>query len=168
MRKIFILAISLMGLTENLLSEIVDKHNQTCSRDQGQYINERFGFTLIYPKNLFLTKILSDNGDGITLYNGDHSLELRAYGSWYGNNIKQIYYEELGWAKESGKKVTYKVLKKNWLVLSGIDEKKQTIFYLKTYYRKGKSSSYRLEYPIDDKEKYDSLVMMINNNFKAR
>ena len=135
---------------------------------QTHYNNERFGFTLSYPAKLFLTKILSDNGDGITLYNGDRSLELRAYGSWYGDNIKQIYRDEQGWAKESGQKVTYKVLKKNWFVLSGIDRKKQTIFYKKTYFRDGKSTSFRLEYPISDKAKYNSLVSMINKNFRAR
>ena len=135
---------------------------------QTEYTNGRFGFTLVYPENLFVTKILSDNDDGITLYNSDRSLELRAYGSWYGENIQQIYHEEQSWAEESGKKVTYKVLKKSWFVLSGIDMNKQTIFYLKSYFREGKSLSFRLEYPIADKEKYDSLVSTINDNFSIR
>jgi len=132
-----------------------------------QYTNERFGFTLSYPANQFVIKNLSDNGDGITLYNADRSLELRAYGSWYGDNIREVYYEELGWAKDAGQKVTYKVLKKNWFVLSGIDRKKQTIFYKKTYFRAGKSTSFRLEYLIRDKEKYNSLVSAISKNFKT-
>ena len=135
---------------------------------QKQYTNERFGFTLVYPANLFLIKTLSDNSDGITLYSTDRSLELRAYGSWYGESIKEIYRDELRWAKESGQRVTYKVLKKHWFVLSGIDGKKQTIFYLKTYFKDGKSSSFRLEYPIGDKEKYNALVSAINKNFKAQ
>jgi len=66
---------------------------------QAEYTNGRFGFTLVYPENLFATRILSDNGDGITLYNSDRSLELRAYGSWYGENIKQIYHEEQSWVE---------------------------------------------------------------------
>ncbi|MDD2450850.1 hypothetical protein [Sulfurovum sp.] len=135
---------------------------------QAEYTNGRFGFTLVYPENLFATRILSDNGDGITLYNSDRSLELRAYGSWYGENIKQIYHEEQSWAEESGKKVTYKVLNKSWFVLSGIDKSKQTIFYLKSYFIEGKSLSFRLEYPIADKEKYDSLISTINDNFSIR
>lgn len=135
---------------------------------QTVYTNARFGFTLVYPENLFATKILSDNGDGITLYNSDRSLELRAYGSWYGENMKQIYHDEQRWAEESGKKVTYKVLNKSWFVLSGIDKSKQTIFYLKSYFIEGKSLSFRLEYPIADKEKYDSLVSTINDNFSIR
>lgn len=135
---------------------------------QTEYTNGRFGFSLVYPENLFVTKILSENGDGITLYNRDRSLELRAYGSWYGENIEQIYHEEQSWIEESGKKVTYKVLRKSWFVLSGIDKSKQTIFYLKSYFREGKSLSFRLEYPIADKEKYDSLISTINDNFSIK
>ena len=150
----------------NYVSEMkVNDHKRKIEHNK-QYINERFGFTLIYPGDIFVTKIISDNGDGITLYNRDKSLELKAYGSWYGDNIREIYHEELGWAKDAGQKVTYKVLKKNWFVLSGIDNKKQTIFYLKTYFRGGKSVSFRLEYPVRDKVKYNSLVSIVSKNFK--
>jgi len=148
------------------LSTQINSHNRKVNT-VAQYTNERFGFTLTYPASQFVIKTLSDNGDGITLYNADRSLELKAYGSWYGDNIGEIYREELGWAKDAGKKVTYKVLKKNWFVLSGMDRKKQTIFYEKTYFRTGKSTSYRLEYPIRDKAKYNSLVSTINKNFKS-
>ena len=130
------------------------------------YSNNSFGFILTYPSDRFPTKILSDNGDGITLYNADRSLELKAYGSWYGNNIKEIYHDELGWAKDDGEKVTYRILRRNWFVISGIDKRKQTIFYLKTYFKAGKSISFRFVYPIRDKIKYDSLISTINNNFK--
>lgn len=130
------------------------------------YSNNRFGFILTYPSDRFPTKILSDNGDGITLYNADRSLELKAYGSWYGDNIKEIYHDELGWAKDAGEKVTYRVLRRNWFVISGIDKRKQKIFYLKTYFKAGKSISFRIVYPIRDKRKYDSLISTINNNFK--
>ena len=151
----------------NYLFEMkVNDHKRKIEQSK-QYMNERFGFTLIYPTDIFVTRNLSDNGDGITLYNADKSLELKAYGSWYGDNIRGIYRDELGWAKEAGQKVTYKVLKKNWFVLSGIDRKKQTIFYKKTYFREGKSMSFRLEYPIVDKAKYNSLVSMISKNFKT-
>ena len=130
------------------------------------YSNGRFGFTLVYPGSIFRQKILSDNGDGIILYNQDKSLELRAYGSWYAESISDSYHDELQWAKESNKRVTYKVLKKNWYVLSGINDQKQTIFYQKSYFKEGKSSSFRLVYPIRDKKKYDSLISTISKNFK--
>ncbi len=145
----------------------VNDHKRKIEHNK-QYMNERFGFTLVYPTHIFVTKNLSDNGDGITLHNADKSLELKAYGSWYGDNIREIYRDELGWAKEAGQKVTYKVLKKNWFVLSGTDRKKQTIFYKKAYFKDGKSTSFRLEYPIIDKAKYNSLVSTINKNFRAQ
>lgn len=145
----------------------VNDHKRKIEHNK-QYMNERFGFSLVYSTDIFVTKILSDNADGITLYNADRSLQLKAYGSWYGDNIREIYRDELGWAKEAGQKVTYKVLKKNWFVLSGIDKKKQTIFYKKTYFRAGKSTSFRFEYPVKDKAKYNSLVSIINKNFKVQ
>lgn len=129
------------------------------------YFNERFGFALIYPGDVFGSKIVSDNGDGITLYNHDKTLELRAYGSWYGDNIREIYRDEMRWAIESGQRVTYKVLKKNWFVLSGVNGQKQTIFYQKSYFKNGKSASFRLVYPIRDKKKYDTLISTINKSF---
>jgi TPR repeat protein len=131
------------------------------------YTNERFGFTLAYPAKLFVTKRLSDNGDGITLQNDNRSLKLRAYGSFYGDTIREIYHDQMKWAKEAGQKVTYKVLSKNWFVLSGIDGRRNTIFYLKTYFRDGKSTSFRLDYPVEDKVKYNSLISVISKNFKA-
>ena len=133
-----------------------------------KYTNARFGFTLSYPAGQFVKKVLSNNGDGITLYNNDKSLELKAYGSWYGDSIRQIYRDEQGWAKDAGQKVTYKVLKNRWFVLSGIDRKKRTIFYLKTYFSRGKSASFRLEYPLRDKARYNSLVLTISRNFIVR
>jgi len=139
---------------------------QKSNTQYNQYANGRFGFTLTYPSNLFVIKKLSDNGDGVILLNRDKSLELRAYGSWYGSNIKKIYRDNLGWAKNAGERVTYKVLKKNWFVLSGVNKEKQTIFYQKSYFKGGKSVSFRLKYPIRDKAKYDSLVSFISKNFK--
>ena len=65
-------------------------HIKTEAQEEGlgylkPYTNARFKFTLSYPTDQFMTKVLSDNGDGITLYNRDKSLELKAYGSWYYN-----------------------------------------------------------------------------------
>lgn len=132
------------------------------------YHNDRFNFVLMYPASLFNKKVLSDNGDGATLYNQDESLELRAYGSFYGNTIMEAYRDELQWAKESNDRVTYKILKKNWYIISGVNDQKQTIFYQKTYFKDGKSSSFRLTYPISNKKQYDSLVSVISKNFTTQ
>ncbi len=159
-------------LTDNnkhSIRQTIDSYSGTHSKIRARYkhySNNRFGFILTYPSDKFPTKILSDNGDGITLYNADRSLELKAYGSWYGDNINEIYRDELGWEKDSGQEATYKVLRRNWFVISGIDKRKQKIFYLKTYFKAGKSISFRIVYPIRDKRKYDSLISTINNNFK--
>ena len=148
--------------------ELKNKSIDRSKNIQSEYTNVRFGFSFVYPDDLFVTKILSDNGDGVTLYNSDKSLELRAYGSWYGDTINQVYRDELKWAKESAKKVSYKVLKKQWFVLSGTDREKQKIFYQKTFFKEGKSTSFRMEYPIKDKAKYNALVSLINKSFRAQ
>ena len=135
---------------------------------KSQYTNARFNFSFVYFSHLLVKKVLSDNGDGITLYNNDKSLELRAYGSWYGDNIKQIYHEELQWAKEAGEKITYKVLRKQWFVLSGVDRGGDRIFYQKTFFSNDKSASFRIEYPTKDKEKYNALVRLLNKSFHTQ
>lgn len=143
-----------------LLSEVDDEEKS------GRYINERFHFMLVYPEEIFVEKLLSDNGDGITLYNQDKTLELKAYGSLYGENIKEIYHDTLKWSAEAKEHVTYKVLRKNWFVFSGMTFENKRIFYQKTFYKKSGSVSVKLVYPAKNAKRYDKLLRDIMKNFR--
>jgi len=154
--------VSIFVVMLSLLSPIQADANE---RDLASYTNSRFGFTLYYPRDIFISKRLSDNGDGITLYGSDRNLELRAYGSSYGDSIRSIYHDEVKWARESGKNITYKVLKRDWFVISGYENGGKMIFYKKTYFRGEDSVSFRLIYPTAKKDRYNNLVSTINRNF---
>jgi len=123
----------------------------------GMYQNPKFGFSVRYPGHIFVHKEIPDAGDGIIL-KGRDGLECRVYGSWYAETIGETYRNTLQWEREAGNRITYKVLKRNWFVISGIDKDGVTLFYQKTYFKKETSVSMRFVYRIKDKIRYDSLV----------
>lgn len=155
--------------TNQSYSQLDYKHHNS-SKGYGNrfstYSNARFGFSIRYPSDLFTQKRFSDNGDGVILQNRDGQVELRAYGSFYGDNIRSNYKEEINWIKDDGGQVTYKVLHRTWYVLSGYEEGGRKIFYQKTYFKNGKSKSFKLTYPTAKKRYYNKLVKMISRGFR--
>jgi len=139
------------------------------------YINDRFGFSAKYPSNLFSDKWYATNGDGLTLSNKSKGLEVRLYGALAvsNNTIRGEYRSHIGYMLDDENiEITYKIAKRNWFVLSGYDYSKRVIFYQKTYLvdsSEGDSIfiTYRIEYPIKDKKRYNYLVKLINKHFRA-
>jgi len=123
----------------------------------GQYQNDKFGFTVRYPGHIFTKKTLPDAGDGI-LFQGRDGLECRIYGSWFSESVRESYRNVLRWEQEAGSRITYKVLKRDWFVISGIHKGGRTLFYQKTYFKKETSVTMRFLYRVKDKVRYDSLI----------
>lgn len=123
----------------------------------GQYQNDKFGFAVRYPGHIFIKKTLPDARDGIFL-EGRDGLECRIYGSWSSGSIRESYHNVLGWEQEAGSRITYKVLKRDWFVISGIHKGGTTLFYQKTYFKKDTSVTMRFVYRVKDKARYDSLI----------
>jgi hypothetical protein len=138
------------------------------------YGNGRFNFFAKYPSNLFDDKYQSTNGDGITLKNKSKNIEVLFYGSLavLNFNIKDEYKSHINYIKEDkNREITYKRIKRNWFILSGYDYSKRVIFYSKTYMINKEDNgdvfiTYRIEYPIKDKKKYNYLIKLINSNFR--
>ncbi len=134
------------------------------------YGNPRFGFFANYPVNLFTYQRESDNGDGITLTNKSKGLKVLFYGSFavINDNIRDEYRSSIEYIQDDREKeITYKVLKRDWYVLSGYDYRKGKIFYQKTFMVDGdKFITYYIEYPIKDKKRYNKLIKTIDRNFK--
>ncbi|SFV51625.1 hypothetical protein MNB_SV-6-1262 [hydrothermal vent metagenome] len=135
-----------------------------------RYSNARFGFSAGYPANLFTNARESDNGDGITLTNDSRGLKVLFYGSLavVNDNIRDEYRSSIGYIEDdSEKEITYKVLKRNWYLLSGYDYKQRKIFYQKTFLVDGdKFITYHIEYPIKDKKRYNKLIKTVDRNFR--
>jgi hypothetical protein len=130
----------------------------------GEYQNSKFGFTVRYPGHIFIKKTIPDAGDGVLLQGRD-GLECRFYGSWFSESIGESYRNVLQWEQEAGSRITYKVLKKNWFVVSGLLKDGVQLFYQKTYFKKGTSVTVRFVYRIKDKNRYDNLVSEMLNGF---
>ncbi len=123
----------------------------------GQYQNDKFGFSVRYPGHIFTKKTLPDARDGIFL-EGRDGLECRIYGSWFSESIRESYRNVLRWEQEAESRISYKVLKRDWFVISGIHKGGRTLFYQKTYFRKDTSVTMRFVYRVKDKARYDSLI----------
>jgi hypothetical protein len=125
------------------------------------YGNSRFGYSVEYPAELLIPQGEAPNGDG-QIFRNDEA-EMRVYGSnLLLNETLQAEYESL--LKEK-KGVTYKVVKKDFFVISGKD--KGRIYYQKMMH--GENDDFlifMIEYPETKRAIYDEVVTRIVKSFK--
>lgn len=139
--------------------------------DWATYTNENYEFSVDYPADLFEVSQKSENGDGINLKNSDNSVEFRAYGFNNGDELPLAQVRDIILEDNDGRNVTYKAMKKNWIVISGTEEEdgRTMIFYqrLAASSDLSKFSAFEFIYPQADKAKYDALVKRMSLSLKA-
>ena len=124
-----------------------------------QYVNERYGFRVSYPSFL-ISAPAPANGDGIRMYD-KKGFVLVASGI---NNVSEITFQsELDSQWEGIGKITYGVRGDNWFAISGF--KGDKIIYIKSYIGSGAINHLYIEYPKDQKDKYDKIVEPISKSF---
>jgi len=124
-----------------------------------RYVNARYGFQMSYPSFL-ISAPNPANGDGIRMYD-KKGFVLVASGI---NNISgETFQGELQTQRESIGKMIYGVRGSNWFAISGIKENK--IIYIKSYVGTGSINHLYIEYPKDQKDKYDKFVEAIEKSF---
>jgi hypothetical protein len=109
------------------------------------YTNVRFQYSLCYPDGLLVPQGESANSDGQKFLAGDGG-QLIVYG--HNNVLNEPLRDAFAAAGSrlagpSGK-VTYKVLRPDWFVVSGTNG--ATVFYAKTLYSHGQFKSFELTY----------------------
>lgn len=67
-----------------------------------EYCNERFQFCITYPSGYFSENVYSDNGDGVTMYAQDGTVEVDIMGS----------YNVMGWTVDDILNDYFKIMKK--------------------------------------------------------
>jgi hypothetical protein len=123
-----------------------------------RYVNVRFQYAICYPQDLLVAQGESDNSDGQRFLSSKDNAELAAYGT--NNALNETLTQRLSdTAKRlaaSPGKVTYKVQKANWFVVSG--QSNDAIFYAKTFFSHGQFKSFELTYDRSLAALYNPLV----------
>ncbi len=127
------------------------------------YCNSRFAFCIDYPSNLTMQPA-PDNDDGRTFKSKDGRVKMLAYGS---NNSLLEKLETRFRAESSSsdtRKVTYKLFKPDFFVISGIENK--NVFYQKVLFENDGYKTFLITYPVTQKKIYDSISAKISASFK--
>jgi hypothetical protein len=127
------------------------------------YCNARFAFCLDYPSTLLLQPP-PDNGDGRTFKSKDGKVQMLAYGS-YNSLQEKLETRFLAESTSSGtRKITYKLFKPDFFVISGIENNK--VFYEKILYKDDTYKTLLISYPTALKKTYDPITAKIVRSFK--
>jgi len=131
------------------------------------YVNERFGFSLRYPADVFERERRSEAGDGEVFVGvRDHSqLLVGAFENRDGHTVESY----MGFIRRQsypGYTVSYAPRGRTWFVLSGEDNER--IFYEKVMFScQGRIiNSFALIYPIESKRQFDPIVEGIEKTFR--
>ena len=131
------------------------------------YHNQRFDFCVEYPSNFLNPTGESENHDGSTFANANESSEMRASGIY--NALDESIAEAFERATERNvyyddeKKVTYKLQKDNWFVVSG--NYNESIFYVKSILVDDTFYTLYFEYHSSETDQFDEIIKRTTKNF---
>jgi hypothetical protein len=132
------------------------------------YHNVRFDYSISYPANVLIPQGEAVNRDGQRFMSRDGRTEMLVYGSHNSldQTLGQVYDEEISRSPaHPNRTVTYQVLKRDWFVLSGIEDGR--VFYQKTFLRNGVFKTFRIVYDQSDKNEFDPITTRVANSFKG-
>lgn len=139
------------------------------SRDAGwvAYVNDRFGFSLRYPADVFKAERKSERGDGelFVAAGGEARLLVGAFENRDGHTVAS-YMSFIRRDSYSKYPVSYARRGQTWFVLSG--ENAQNVFYEKVMLSCGGRiiNSFALVYSVAAKRVIDPVVEGIENSFR--
>ena len=131
------------------------------------YRNQRYGFTLQYPANVFTADRASETGDGEVFASADGQAKLlvgalpnesRQSPARYQDYVRRNSYADY--------RIDYSPLRSNWFVLSG-DGNGKTVYEKVIFSCEGRLiNSFALIYPTEDKRRFDAIVEGIEATFR--
>ncbi|ESR26750.1 hypothetical protein [Lutibaculum baratangense] len=160
-------------LSTCLLAAFLASLTPVLAAQWARYDNERFGYSLRYPADIFAQAEPSQNGDGITLFTRDGRARLIVFGGHnaLGHDSDTIA-RELS-SLEDISEVTYRRVADRWIVLSGYlkdsPRGEEMIFYERVEFSPSRDaiSGFRIEYPTSMREPIDSLIGPIGRSLTA-
>ena len=132
------------------------------------YRNERFGFSLSYPGDVFEVERTSEAGDGVVLRAPDSDARLLAGALINSDRHTLASYQQFVARKSyADYRITYQPRGSSWFVLSGRSDDK--IFYEKVVFScAGRLiNSFALVYPADRRDTFDRIVERVESSFSA-
>ena len=140
---------------------------QTAANDWTPFRNERYGFSLSYPADIFALERTSDAGDGQVFLSRDGDARLLVGVLPNKDRLSPAGYQDYV-ARQSypGFAISYRRVSGNWFVLSG--EGNGKTFYEKVIFScDGRLiNSFALIYPTEDKRRFDAIVEGIEATFR--
>ena len=121
------------------------------------YTNVRFQYSICYPEDLLVPQGESPNSDGQKFLAKDGA-QLLVFGrnNALDESLRDVLAHTEARLADAQGRVTYKVRKPNWFVVSG--QNGQTIFYAKTLYSHDQFKSFELSYDRSKAAIYQPLI----------
>ncbi len=132
------------------------------------YVNARYQFEVLFPKDLLKPNPPPDNNDGRSFDSDDKQVYMVVWGGYnvMGNTWKEDFKSALDGFEDA--QITYKIFKKNMFVISGM--RKDKIFYRKQLRVTEEGGEvflgFEIEYPKKDKEIWNAIAAKCANSFK--
>src|SRR5256886_14408307 len=128
------------------------------------YANARFKYSISYPADLLIPQGEAENGDGQVFREKSGSVEMRVYGSYNVSN-ETLRSRYAGLIREWSNGITYKVLRRDWIVVSAMVNGK--IHYQKTILRGDSFKTFEIEYDAVRGSTYNDVTDRIARSFKG-
>jgi hypothetical protein len=129
------------------------------------YSNARFGYSVSYPAGILIPQGESQNSDGQIFRSPDGKAEMRVFGRYnvQDETLRSAFNQAVKGEDSSGRKVTYKLLKGNFYVVSGHQNGK--IFYEKTMLKGDAFKTFMIEYDESQSTTYDPITSRVARSF---
>jgi hypothetical protein len=130
--------------------------------------NEKYGFSLKYPGDIFKLERTTEAGDGHSFVSMDGKARLLVGVLENTSSFTPATYQDHVAQQSYGRfKVTYRPLGKSWFALSG--QGNDQIFYEKVIFScSGRLiNSFAMIYPVDRRDVFDPLVERIEDSFRT-
>ena len=151
---LFSLSIGLAGATDKLYDS---------------YCNAKYLFCVDYPK-AWKPDGESGSGDGQVINSSaDLGTEIRVYGGYNLDDVKPKAQLDLMLKsfKRDGGSVTFKVVKSDFVALSGFKDGGKTVYYAKVIFKEDRLLSLELTYPAAKKKELDAIVAHVSASLTA-
>jgi hypothetical protein len=158
----------ILGWWGVIVSEAAPKYRPKPGEDWTTYKNERFGYSLYYPAGLFIAGQPPENGSGMTFTSKDGRAKVVVFGVNNGDKLSPREYRRVLLQEFGGyDKLDYSPVGQTWFVLSGF--RGENIYYQKVMFSCAGSiiNVLSVTFPTAEKPFYESLVELIEDNFKT-